>query len=673
MVNKSIVFLLALAFLLVACPSGTTPGAPVVSPDTYRFTALNPLTPHSRSLAAEDADWYKDEIFYHVWMSAFADSDSNGEGDIRGIINNLDYLADDLGVTALWLSPFFKSGSGASNRHNYDVTDLYTVNPVYGTNADMYELIEEAHNRGLRLIFDHVPNHVSNDHPWFTQSAASADNPLRSWFNWRSTRPAGWTGWDSYSDFHGPIDGHYYYGVFWDGMPDLNYRTAAVRNAMGNAVIYWLNAGFDGIRVDAVKYLYEDWNTSGSGYADQPETFRHFGRIRADILDAYGRLAGPGGHYHKFMVAENWDYNRTNLLSYMQHDGEQLFNMTLDFPFASAAMSRNYSDLINHWQWAASTVDSSGGWMGSFLNNHDNVFNRPINHLGGDEGLVRLTAALKLTGVGTPFIYYGNETGMPQGAFADDRRHRTPFDWSRVTSQRGQADSLLTWHKALNTLRKDSAALRRGSVSLLRNDASIFAFERAHEGERVVVVANKTSSALGGFTLTVSSAADADTLFGTTGATISGGTLTIPAGLAGYAVRVIRLGTAEDGLTLIQDIGYTAPPPPPFPAEMYLKGSFATWTSIPENLMTRDAGTQLFTKTVNLPAGEATFKFHDNASPSANWYGYAQLGYDASLGPADPAPALSTDVDGNIIFTATGGSYTFRFKYDEMTWSLKKL
>lgn len=332
-IKHSISVLGILIILLTSCPSGTN--VPESNPaedgnfppdtlDMVEFTALDTLNPHSRSLASDSADWYKDQVFYHLWMSAFADSDYSGEGDIQGIINKLDYLQNDLGVTAIWLSPFFKSGSSLPNRHNYDPTDLNAVNPVYGSNTKMYELIEKVHGRGMRIIFDHVPNHVSSKHPWFTDSASSVNSDHRDWFVWRSSQPSGWTGFDSQSDFHRYSNGFYYYGVFWDGMPDLNYRTAAVRNAMGNAIIYWLNAGFDGLRVDAVKYLYEDWSTSGSGYQNQEYTYKHFARIREEILDAYGSILGTGGNFHKFMVAENWDSNRGNLLSYMKHGGSKL-------------------------------------------------------------------------------------------------------------------------------------------------------------------------------------------------------------------------------------------------------------------------------------------------------------------------------------------------------------
>ncbi len=669
-------FLLPLAVILVlltACPSGVEPPETnptedgVFPPDDLsmvEFTDLDTLAPNARSLASDTEDWYKDQVFYHLWVSAFADSasDANTEGDIQGIIENLDYLQNDLGVTAIWLSPFFESGSNAPNRHNYDPTNLNKVNSVYGTNQNMYDLISAIHGRGMRVIFDHVPNHVSSSHPWFADSASSVNSAHRDWFIWRSSRPSGWTGWDSVSDFHGPQNGSYYYAIFWDGMPDLNYRTAAVRNAMGNAIIYWLNAGFDGLRVDAVKYLYEDWNTNGvTGKQEHPYTYKHFARIREDILEAYGNIAGAGGNYYKFMVAENWDSSRTNLLSYMETaDNEPAFNMTLDFPFAYASGALNISDLDSHWSWASSTVPAAGGWMGTFQSNHDNVVSRPMTTFGNDPGKVRLASALQLTGPGTPFIYYGNEIGMT-GAAGNDINLRQPFTWSAATTQKADAASLLNWHKHLNSLRVASPALRRGSYLRVGDAAnnSYFAFEREYAGERIVVVANRTAGALGALSITLSAAATgADTLFGTVGASVSGSTLTVPAGLAGYGVRIIRLNQAEANGTLIGDIGYVAPPPP----DVYLRGTVTNWN--PGVLMSRSGDVHSYT--LALTAGTHKFKFFDGA-----WYGSSDLTYDASVGPGDANPGVTTDVDSNLVFTlAAGGSCTFHFNIVTKRYSI---
>lgn len=524
--------------------------------DLALFTTLETITPNGRSLSGTETDWYKDAIFYHVWVPSFFDGPDVGtiEGDLKGLIEKLPYLKDELGVTALWLSPIFNSASGSSNRHNYDVTDHFTVHPALGTNQDLYDLIQAVHTRGMRIIWDHVPNHVSNQHPWFSESK-NASSSKNKWFIWTSQKPSGFTGFDSFSDFRGPLNGLYFYALFWDGMPDLNYRNSQVRDAMGNIIIHWLNAGFDGLRVDAVKYLYEDWSSPTTGYREHPLTYSHFRQIRTQILDNYSEATLAGGPYPKFMVAENWDSNRTNLLSYMSKDGSPIFQMTLDFPFAYAAAGLNWADLRSHWEWVNSTVIPAGGWMGSFLSNHDNVVSRPVTQHGGDSGRVRVATALNLLGLGTPFIYYGNEIGMT-GAAGNDINLRTKFNWSTKITQETTPNSLLKWHQALIQLRKNQGALRRGNYTNLitSKDSEILAFERDFENDKLVVVISNSSQSQSGVTITLPSAAtQANTLWGTTGTTVSDLTLSLNS-MVPYGVRVIKLGEAEDGSTAFEDI-----------------------------------------------------------------------------------------------------------------------
>jgi alpha-glucosidase len=241
-------------------PAATSP-----SPGTFgNLEEIHPAV--QSSLGAESADWYRDAVFYHIWVNAFNDSDGDGVGDIRGIIQKLDYL-DDLGITAIWLSPFFESASESINLHMYDTTDHYRVDPRFGTNADVDELLVQAHQRGIRVIFDFVPNHVSDKHPWFQESAAG-DSEKADWFVWRDGSQAGSGPWGQ-DVMHGHENGRFYYGVFWSGMPDINYRNQDAKDAMTNVAIYWLNRGFDGMRVDAVRYLYEDTNLVRQGRHDE--------------------------------------------------------------------------------------------------------------------------------------------------------------------------------------------------------------------------------------------------------------------------------------------------------------------------------------------------------------------------------------------------------------------
>ncbi len=472
-------------------PLLTQPDDPSPSPETFRD--LLPIAPDTaRSLGATQPDWYKDGVFYHIWVNAFSDSDRSGVGDIRGITQKLGYLRD-LGITGIWLSPFFVSSSEAINLHMYDTTDHTQVDPRFGTNADIDALLLAAHRLGIRVIFDWVPNHVSNKHPWFTDSAESL-NSKRDWFVWRQEEGSQNGPWGQ-QVWHDNPSG-LYYGVFWSGMPDINFRHQGAKDAITNVAISWLNRGFDGMRVDAVKYLYENPASVEGGYADQQDTFSYFQGLRSQVLDAYGKITDRTGKgFHKFMVAENWTDSKDNLISYLLQVGKPAFHMTLNFPFASAAAAKNTDKLVQNWEWLTKELPAEA-WMGNFLSNHDEVAHRPFSLHG--QVLVRAVTALQLLGPGTPFIYYGNEIGMPDVArFAGgphaDRRHRQPFTWNAVEEQKDDPGSLLSFYKQLIQLRTLRASLRRGDFKLLLNTPRVFAFLRTLGRETNLVVVNLTA------------------------------------------------------------------------------------------------------------------------------------------------------------------------------------
>jgi len=667
---------ISIFFIVAAAFSGCNPNPetePYYSNDLitgdyfHSIKQVNPDT--SNSLHTADNTWYKDAVFYHLWVPAFADSDSNGIGDLQGILNKLDYLQNDLGVTAIWLSPIFRSNSTSSNLHGYDAIDLYTVDSRLGTNDDLKPLIQQVHSRGMRIIFDYVPNHVSNQHPWFIQSAGSTSSSYRDWFIWRNPRPSGWTGWDTYSDFHGPRNGSYYYGIFWEGMPDLNYDNPDVRDAMADVFLNWLNFGFDGMRIDAIKYLYEDWNTNGSGYADQPKTFQHWQKVRS-LLDEYASVG-----YAKFMVAENWTSDHTNLVQYMNKDAVPGFHMTLDFPFAYAAATLDTNALNSHWQWVQSSVVPAGGWMGTFTSNHDNVVSRPMTTFSGDAAKVRLQTALQLTGPGTPFLYYGNEIGMT-GAAGNDINLRQPFDWTGASTQKSDGTSLLSWHKALITLRKERASLRRGAYQLIKNQGGVFAYERSLGDERTLVVMN-TGAAQASFTLTLSQVPEAvHTLFGSDDASWSGGssaTITVN-NVAGYGVRVLALESGASGETLINDIPYGSGTPQ---STVILMGTLSDWTS-GVAMSPSSADSSILEVSRSLSGGISyQFKFKEG---SDYWYGWLELSnaYDPTLVQAADISgtvivlsqfADAGDANHNIQFTpAASTSYIFLYRPTDKHW-----
>lgn len=206
-----------------------------------------------------DLPWWNDRVFYEIFVRSFYDSDGDGIGDFRGIIEKLDYLNDgdpttdtDLGITGLWLMPINPSPS----YHGYDVTDYYETNPDYGSLADFKELIEAAHARGIAVIIDLVINHTSVEHPWF-KSSAKQEGPYDDWYIWADENPGYLGPWNEPA-WHSR-GGRYYYGVFWSGMPDLNYQNPDVTSEMYGIADFWLEeVGVDGFRLDAVKHIVEE-------------------------------------------------------------------------------------------------------------------------------------------------------------------------------------------------------------------------------------------------------------------------------------------------------------------------------------------------------------------------------------------------------------------------------
>ena len=538
---------LALSFtLILSCQVAVGPSSPApATQTTASFGAVTKIAPDpSGTLATNSADWYKDAVFYHVWMAAFSDSNGDGIGDLPGVTAKLDYLKD-LGVTALWLSPFFKTSSTNAALHGYDIIDYTAVDPRFGTLADVKTLLAAAHSRGMRVIFDFVPNHTSNQNPWFLDSEAGVKGKS-SWYLWKASPPAaGWqdiAGDPAGSGFHlDGVNGKYYYGIFWSGMPDLNYRNPEVKTAMADVVVNWLNLGFDGMRVDAVKYLYED-ESSGAN-VDQPETVQFFEDLRAQILDPYA-TAGAA----KFMVAENWTGDTSSLAKYMSDGGRTGFQATLDFPFglgvydvllngtdASTALGSYYSGFF---QPAA----AAGGWTFTFLNNHDNYQSRPMSALGSVQK-VRLAQTLQMVAWGTPILYYGNEIGMP-GVSGNDANFRRTFDWTKVAAAQADPNSNYSWQKTLDQIRLSRSSLRRGSLALPGATPGTLAVLRTLGTEATLVVINLTAAPmdstvdLSGLSLGTS----VSTLVGTGSPTITGSSLTASQ-FPGLGVRIYALET----------------------------------------------------------------------------------------------------------------------------------
>ena len=522
---------------IISIPSGPTTAS------TYfgSFRKISPVV--LNTLNSTSTDWYKDQVFYHIWVKAFNDSNGDGLGDIAGITAKLDYLKN-LGVTSLWISPFFKSNSPNANLHGYDVMDHYTVDPRLGTLSDVQTLLRNAHSLNIRVIFDFVPNHVSNLHPWFVDSKSSL-NGKRDWFVWKTALPTqGWGdvgGGGPGTGFRAGGTGQYFYGVFWDGMPDLNYRSQEVKTAMANVMTYWLNYGFDGMRVDAVKYLFENEATGAN--VDQPETIEFFQKVRSEILDPY-TTAGAS----KFMVAENWTSDRTSLNKFMKSDGINGFQGTMDidlgYGITSIVNGTDATTVIGDYYSAfVKPAEVAGGWTFSYLSNHDNYQSRPASAFYNNQR-IRLAQTIQMSAWGTPILYYGNEIAMTGQNTRDDLKMRTNFDWTKVSAAQDAPDSPYNWQKTLNALKTSRESLRRGDFKIVPTEAGNLAILRSTPSESTLLVMNLTpsdhatvSADLTGQTL----GAGISTLVGASANnTLSGSTLTLT-GLKAYGIRIFAL------------------------------------------------------------------------------------------------------------------------------------
>ena len=443
-----------------------------------------------------DTKWWNNTVFYEIFVRSFYDSDGDGIGDFRGIIEKLDYLNDgdpatdsDLGITGIWLMPIHASPS----YHGYDVIDYRSINPDYGTMADFKDFLQQAHNRGIKVIIDFVMNHSSDQHNWF-QKSAQGDPAFRDFYRWTGTNP-GYNGPWGQQVWHNR-NGSFYYGLFWGGMPDINYNSAAVKDSMFAVSDFWLkDIGIDGFRLDAVKFIFED----GSKLEDTETTFQFWADFTARVKQAKSDA---------FSVGEAWT-NTQKIVNYVKNDR---LDFCFDFDLSSAMLEAVNSGSTTNLAAQIREVYDSYPFLqfGTFLTNHDQ--NRVMEVLQRQTEKVKVAASLYLTLPGIPFIYYGEEIGMlgvkpdehirrpmqwndgPNGGFTSG----TPWEplntnYSSFNVQKDQANqaSLLNWYKKLIAIRNQSTALRQGEYREAANTSpSVLSFIRIWNGEAVLVVVN---------------------------------------------------------------------------------------------------------------------------------------------------------------------------------------
>lgn len=463
-----------------------------------------PAASPAASPAAAAVDEQPSTVWYEIFVRSFYDSDGDGIGDLNGVTEKLDYVKE-LGAEGIWLMPINPSPS----YHGYDVTDYRAVNKDYGTMDDMKRLLAEAHKRGIKVIMDLVANHSSTDHPWFIDSAKGKSSKYRDWYTWAEDqgieKPAAVSATNGQA-WH-EKNGSHYLGVFWEGMPDLNYDNPDVRAEMVSIADFWLGAGVDGFRIDAAKHIYDDFNTSKSDPQTAAKNKKWWQEFRTGIMKK---------HPDAYLISEVWDGPGT-IAPYLDHAFNSSFNFNLNDSIRSAVAAERAPDIAGSLDrvYKAFEKSSDGSFVdGLFIGNHD--FDRLASAAGSPEH-ARMAAQIELTLPGNPFVYYGDELGM-KGAGRDEFK-RLPMRWHSAGSGKGQTtwqkdlanpassgvtveeqekdpSSLLSLYKMLIQWRAAEPALRDGGIapSTVKGDG-IEAYERLTAKERVLVVHNLKGAA----------------------------------------------------------------------------------------------------------------------------------------------------------------------------------
>ncbi len=392
---KKYLILLTLAFVAVvasACETDPTEPEDRFSPDE--------IAPSS-SVYGENID-----VCYQIFPIAYADSTGDGDGDLTGIAENAEYLSETLGVDCVWLNPFNPSPS----YHKYDVTDYYGIDPAFGDMDDFEAFMDVMDEHDILVIMDFVINHTSFNHVWFQRSRAGEDD-YRDWYTWAddlSDYP-GTAGWHEY-------EGEYYYGSFWDQMPELNYEHEPVREEIYRIAEFWINKGISGFRIDAAKHIY-DHNQYPEGTDTQTKNVEFFKEFNAHIKNV---------DEDAFIVGEIWSESDQYLSNYYA-GMDSAFNFKLATEIKEAVNRGRHNDVIDTLNASRASYESvRDDYIDSiFLSNHD--MNRVMNTFSMSEERAALAARILFTLPGISWVYYGEELGM-SGSGADPEK-RQPFIW----------------------------------------------------------------------------------------------------------------------------------------------------------------------------------------------------------------------------------------------------
>jgi alpha-glucosidase len=481
---------------------------------------------------ARTPDWWRSGVIYQIYPRSFRDANADGIGDLAGIADRLDYCAA-LGVDALWLSPIFPSPMAD---FGYDVADYTDVAAIFGTLSDFDALLAQSRKRGLRLILDYVPNHTSDQHPWFVAARSGQLDPKRDWYLWHDPAPDGGPPNNWLSNFGGSAwewdaaTQQYYYHSFLKEQPDLNWRNPEVVAAMHEVLRFWLRKGVAGFRIDVLWMLIKDdqWRDNPPNPAYQPGMPRFQSQLplyttdRPEVQDIVEGLRAVADEFDQSVLIGEIYLPLERLMAYY---GKNLRGVQLPFNFQllqTAWNARNIADLIDRYEAAL----PSGGWPNWVLGNHDNP--RIASRVGVPQA--RVAAMVLLTLRGTPTLYYGDEIGMRNVPIPADRIQdpfeknvpgmglgrdpsRTPMQWDgsrhagfsdhepwlpiaadadavNVAVEAGQPASMLSLHRRLLQLRRQLPALSMGSYASVVATGTVLAYVRHTAAQRLLIVAN---------------------------------------------------------------------------------------------------------------------------------------------------------------------------------------
>lgn len=489
---------------------------------------------------------WKTGVVYQIYPRSFMDSNQDGIGDLKGIIQRLDYV-QSLGVDMIWLSPVYQS---PNDDNGYDISDYCAIHPDFGTMEDMEQLIEEARKRNMKIIMDLVINHTSDEHRWFVESQKSEDNPYRDYYIWQK-KPNNWTSffsgsaWDRIGDW-------YYLHLFSKKQPDLNWKNPRVMEEIQSIMHFWLKKGIYGFRCDVINILFKTSLANGKKrlvltgkehYHSQEGCHHILKKLRTDVLNQYDcftvgeTVMVTPKQANDLILPERQELDMVFAFEHMETD--QINNKWFKTRFSA----NRFMKVIKTWQ-------EEVHWNANYLENHDQP--RSVSRFGNDQTYhpesAKMLLSILLTLKGTPFVYQGQEIGMTNGdfksidAFKDVETHRivalakklhfpkwyiwhmlktasrdharTPMQWTKeggftegtpwiqmnankatinVDNQLNDPHSIVCYFKTLVQLRKDYAALTKGTFRALKTQNNVFVFERKHQDESIIVVANMSA------------------------------------------------------------------------------------------------------------------------------------------------------------------------------------